>query len=66
MGASSIRNMAGSQGNSARDRAPEITAKRGVYEVGRDLRARRCEAGPAILRIAGVPGQYVSMGQYLG
>ena len=31
---------------------PEITAKRGVYEVGRALRARRCEAGTAILRIA--------------
>ena len=32
---------------------PEITAKRGVYEVGRALRARRSEAGSAILRIAG-------------
>ena len=37
----------------ARRSRPEITAKRGVYEVGRALRARRCEAGPAILRIAG-------------
>ena len=31
---------------------PKITAKRGVYEVGRALRARRSEAGSAILRIA--------------
>ena len=49
--APAIRNMAGDQGNGALGVYPEITAKRGVYEVGRALRARRSEAGPAILQL---------------
>jgi hypothetical protein len=52
--AAAIRNMPGTKGTARSEIAPYpgITAKRGVYEVGRALRARRSEAGSAILRIA--------------
>ena len=45
--------MAGNQGNGALgDRALKIAPNGGVHWVGRALRARRCKAGSAILRIA--------------